>query len=256
MPFEIVAHRGVHHEVPENSLAAFELAVELGVEAIELDVRLTSDDVPVVFHYFYLDEKTSSSGVVFNHGLRELQAFRLKNAAGEITGETIPTFSDVLERFAGRIGLEIEVKGPEPESPLEISRVLDGFRSHWDAFEVTSYEPALLQEVRRLCPGLAVDLLVPRSETWMGPDVVCYTALKRARLAGARAVHLHPSQLSPTTLDTLRRSGISVHTWDANSLEALGLVSELGIPRLDTDQPAQALAFRTAAQRIHDLLSP
>jgi glycerophosphoryl diester phosphodiesterase len=254
-PFEVVAHRGVHQDAPENSLKAFRLAVELGVDAIELDVRLTADAVPVVFHYFYLDEATIGSGTIFSYTLRELQAMRLKTSSGELTDEHIPTLSDVLDCFAGNIGLEIEVKGPEPESAGIISEILSGFRQAWDSFEVTSYEPALLQTLRCLCPGLPVDLLIPRSEPWMGADVVCYSALQRARLAGARAVHLHHSQLCQNTVDTLRQNGIEIHAWDANSLEALALISEFNLPRIDTDRPAQALAFRQAVYQASDRYS-
>jgi glycerophosphoryl diester phosphodiesterase len=254
-PFEVVAHRGVHQDAPENSLKAFQLAVELGADAIELDVRLTADAVPVVFHYFYLDEATSGSGTIFSYTLRELQATRLKTSSGELTDERIPTLSDVLDCFAGNIGLEIEVKGPEPESAGIIAEILSGFRQAWDSFEVTSYEPALLQAVLSHCPGLPVDLLVPRSEPWMGADVVCYSALQRARLAGARAVHLHPSQLCQNTVDTLRQNGVEIHAWDANSLEALALIGECNISRLDTDLPEQALAFRHAVYQASDRYS-
>jgi glycerophosphoryl diester phosphodiesterase len=58
--FEIVAHRGVTTNAPENTLAAFEDAVSLKVDAIEIDVRLTSDGVPIVYHYIYLDAATDA----------------------------------------------------------------------------------------------------------------------------------------------------------------------------------------------------
>ncbi|MBN1218885.1 MAG: glycerophosphodiester phosphodiesterase [Anaerolineae bacterium] len=57
--FEIVAHRGAPTEVaPENTIPAFQRAIDLGADAVELDVRLTADHVPVVYHYFYLEEAT------------------------------------------------------------------------------------------------------------------------------------------------------------------------------------------------------
>ncbi len=78
----------------------------------------------------------------------------------------------------------------------------------------------------------------------MGQDVVAYTALQRGRMAGARAVHLHPSQLDFETVNRIRKGGCEVHTWDVNDQASLQLVQELQIPRLDTDALQLALAFR------------
>jgi glycerophosphoryl diester phosphodiesterase len=63
-------------------------------------------------------------------------------------------------------------------------------------------------------------------------------------MARARAVHIHPSQLSAAMVRAARAEGIEVHAWDVNDEHSLELVAELGIPRLDTDNLNQALAFR------------
>lgn len=243
--FEIVAHRGVHHSLPENSLAAFEQAVNLGADAIEFDVRLSADHVPFVYHYYYLDDFSTLSGPIFQHTAAELISAHLVTANGQTqTDERIPRLIDVLDRFAGRIGLEIEIKGPEPETAPLLAGILAGYQPHWDSFEITSYEPLLLHEIKRLCPGLAVDLLFPRPEPWMKADVTAYAALQRARQVGVRAVHLHPSQLTESVVKTIQSRGIAVHSWDINKLEALQKTWELGISRIDSDQPEQALEFR------------
>jgi len=78
-PFEIVAHRGVPDTYPENTIPAFERAIELGADTIELDVRLTSDNVPVVFHYFYLNEITPITGAIFNYTLEQLRDIEVIN---------------------------------------------------------------------------------------------------------------------------------------------------------------------------------
>jgi glycerophosphoryl diester phosphodiesterase len=242
--FEIVAHRGVADGVPENTVAAFERAVDLGADAIELDVRLTKDGVPVVFHNFYLDGKTEASGPIFAHTFDKLRELELASGAESAEGCRIPAFRDVLEAFAGRLGLEIELKGPEPESPAIVAAELQRFRYLWDTMEVSSYEPALLLDIGRLCPGLATDLLQRRSEEWMKLDVVAHIAVETGRLAGARAVHLHPTQLFPDVVSAIRAAGLEVHGWDVNDLEALRMVKQLEIPRFDTDNPRLALEFR------------
>ncbi len=72
-PFEIVAHRGIPGEAPENTIASYQLAIELGADAVEMDIRLTADLVPVVFHYYYLDKTTTSKGVIFQYTHQELE---------------------------------------------------------------------------------------------------------------------------------------------------------------------------------------
>ncbi len=244
-PFQIVAHRGIATDAPENTIAAFQRAVELGADAFECDVRLTADRVPVVHHYFYLHQSTSLTGTVFDHTweqLRDVDVYCTGNPSA--APGRISTLPEILDLFGGRIGLEIEIKGPEPEAPRIVGDILKRYRSLWDTIEVTSYEPALLLAIQRKCRGLATDLLYPRSESWMKEDVMFYQALHRARLAHARAVHLHPTQLSETVVSALRRNGIEVHAWDVNDQRALEIVTALGIPRLCTDRFEQAHAFR------------
>jgi glycerophosphoryl diester phosphodiesterase len=238
--FEIVAHRGVSNEAPENTIPAFQRAIELGADAVELDVRLTSDGVPVVYHYFYLDEITTLSGPIFEYTWEQLQGMR-HFTSGDFS---IPTLHQVLETLGGKIGLEIEIKGPEPEASEKVATVLHQFKDWWETIEVTSYEPMLLFDIRQRCPNLATDLLFPRSEEWMKLDVVTYLAIHRAKLAQARAVHLHPTQLSPEVVTSIRREGIEIHSWDVNDEMSLNAIGELKIPKICTDKLRQALAFR------------
>ena len=243
--FEIVAHRGIPTEEPENTIASYQLALELGADAVEMDIRLTADQVPVVFHYYYLEKTTSLKGAIFQYTLQELEnADVLCSANPNAKAGRISTFTDILDRFGGQIGLEIEVKGPEPEAPKLIGQILNRYRRLWDSFEITSYEPALLLAIREVCPGITVDLLYPRTEAWKGPDVILHEALHLSRLCHARAVHLHPNQLSEVIVKTLKSRGIQTHAWDVNDEQSLMTVAKFGIPRICTDHFKQALAFR------------
>lgn len=243
--FDIVAHRGIHDELPENTLDAFRRAVELGADAIELDVRLTADQVPIIFHSFYLDALTSTSGAVFDHTFQQLQNVHvLSKNSHRARSFRISALDEVLGTIGGQIGLEIEVKGPEPESVQIVSDALGNFKHLWDRIEVTSYEPLLLWHIQQRCPGLPTDLLFPRSEEWMKSDVVAYLAIQRGRLARARAVHLHSTQLSTKVVSAIQQYGIQVHSYDVNDEQSLKLAAELGIPRICTDRFQQARAFR------------
>jgi len=72
----------------------------------------------------------------------------------------------------------------------------------------------------------------------MDLDVCAYWALQRGRLAHARAVHLHPTQLSTEVVATIRSGGLDVHAWDVNDEESLAHVAEVGISKVCTDRPA------------------
>ena len=245
--FEIVAHRGIATEEPENTAAAFQRAIDLGADAVELDVRLTADRVPVVYHYYYLDGATTGHGPIFAHTLAQLRDVRVlcRSNPAVVPGQ-IPTLAEILEQFAAHIGLEIEIKGPEPEAPEIIGAILRRHSQYWQRMEVTSYEPALLLGIQQMCPGLAADLLIPRTENWMKLDVVAYQAAHRARLARARAVHLHPTQLSTAVVRTLGEQGTRIHAWDVNDEPRLRTIAAFEIPRICTDDFSQAWAFRLA----------
>lgn len=243
--FEIVAHRGISTEAPENTVESFQRAIDLGADALEFDVRLTSDQIPVVYHYFQLDKFTSATGMIFDFTWEQLQNVEVfcKNNPSAKSGR-ISTLEEILETFGGKIDLEIHIQGPEPEAAEIIGAALKRFSHLWDQFELTSYEPAMLLAFQEVCPGLARDLLFPRSESWMTLEIVQHQAIHTSRLAKARAVHLHPSQLSEEVVNALHNQGIEIHAWDVNDEQSLETVAEFGIHRICTDDFKQALAYR------------
>jgi glycerophosphoryl diester phosphodiesterase len=126
----VIAHRGSSAEAPENTLPAFEAAVQRGADAVELDVRLTADGAPVVIHDATLDRTTDRSGPVSALTLAEL---RSADAGSKFTpdggrtyphrgqGAQVPTLGEVLWTFP-RMPLLVEIK--EPEAQDAVRRVL------------------------------------------------------------------------------------------------------------------------------------
>jgi glycerophosphoryl diester phosphodiesterase len=246
-PFRIVAHRGVTARAPGNTMAAFRAALELGADAIEMDVRLSSDGVPVVHHNWYIDENMTHPAMICGLTALQLRDLRVMDPRAEMSRRhPIPTLEDVLKEFAGQIWLEIEMKGPEPEASSRVAAALRDFRGAWSAVEVTSFHPTLLIAIRELCPGVATGFLFPLSEPWMGVDVVAQAALHGARLAKADAVHLSPDQLSDEVVATIRAGGVDVHAHAVNDEAGLTLAARLGVRWICSDAPERALAFRRA----------
>ena len=131
----VIAHRGASSYAPENTLAAFDLALEMRVRHIELDVALTSDNHPVVIHDDKVDRTTNGSGLVTSHTLAALRQLDAGSWFGaQFEGERIPTFDDVLARYNGRVHIHTEIKG---KSPSLSERTADLIRKHGMERQVT-----------------------------------------------------------------------------------------------------------------------
>ncbi|WP_059105551.1 glycerophosphodiester phosphodiesterase [Shouchella shacheensis] len=104
MAITAIAHRGYSAKYPENTLSAFEAAIELGFSHIEIDVHLSKDSVPVVMHDKTINRTTDGKGLINAYTLAELKTLRVKQK------ERIPTLLETLELARGRASLAIELK--------------------------------------------------------------------------------------------------------------------------------------------------
>ena len=150
------AHRGLHgKELPENSLGAFRLAVEHR-KGIELDVQLSSDGIPMVFH-----DESLLRVCGRNEKLCELTAAELSGIA--LCGNdkyTVPTLKQVLELVDGRVPLLIELKTGNAELCPVVAEMLDGYGG---SFCIESFDPRLLAWMKKYRPQYARGQLVGRS---------------------------------------------------------------------------------------------
>lgn len=139
------AHRGLHDntsEAPENSMAAFRKAVEAGL-GMELDVQVTKDGVPVIFHDFTLQRICGVEGKVVNHTYEELQTYTLCDS-----GERIPRLADLLEMVDGRVPLIVEIKAETADVSgcVIIDRLLQAYQG---PYCIESFNPMVLWWFRR-----------------------------------------------------------------------------------------------------------
>jgi glycerophosphoryl diester phosphodiesterase len=165
----VVAHRGASAYLPENTMPAFARAVEMGADAIELDVHLTADGQLAVIHDDTVDRTTDGSGAVADmtmDRLRELDAgFRFADADGRFpqrgSGLTIPTLPEVLAWLPEGVGLVVEIK-----APAAADAVVEALRGtpvrEAGAASVISFAEAAIDRAHELDPDLATGyLLVP-----------------------------------------------------------------------------------------------
>lgn len=147
------AHRGLHgNGVPENSLAAFELACQKGY-GIELDVQLSRDKCVMVFHDYTLVRMTGCDKKVCELDKNELRQLSLSK-----TNEKIPTFEEVLKLVSGRVPILVELKGEDLNTEL-CHKVAEHLKKYTGDYCIESFNPLLIRTVRKLLPDKFYGLL-------------------------------------------------------------------------------------------------
>lgn len=162
-----VAHRGYSSLAPENTIAAFKLAMEQEqVSWIELDVQLSRDGVPVVIHDFRLERTTNGSGNVRDHTLAELKKLDAGSwKSKKYAGERIPTLTEVLELTKGKVKLNIELKTVGDMYPDLAASVIGKLYGVWKPcdYVITSFEKKALRQVKRIHPEIPTGLIINAS---------------------------------------------------------------------------------------------
>ncbi len=218
----IIAHRGASAEQPENTLAAFRRALALGVDGIELDVRVTRDGVAVVFHDDSLRRLAGVSGTVAGKTWRELAALRVRGT------EPIPRLVDVLRLTRGRAVVQIEIKAG-PVAP--IIRAIKTARAA-ESVILACFDGRLLRPARRLAPAIPRMLISEGTGTPAG--------LVR-QLAACGAVGLsvnHRAVRSVTWVRYFQSRGYAVWCWTVNDARRARRLAGWGINALLGDDPA------------------
>ena len=235
-----IAHRGASSYAPENTIAAFDLAIVMGARHIELDVHATSDGHLVVIHDDTVDRTTDGSGPVTSHTLAALQALDAGSwLRDEFTGERIPTFDDVLGRYKGRVHVHTEIKG---QSTYLSQRTADLLRKHGMGGEVTitSFQYARLEETRAYAPEL--------STGWLVADVTD-AVIAQARALGVRQICPRANRVTPELVRRLHTEGFVVRAWGVASEDLMRLVVQAGADGMTVNFPDKLIAYLAVTTR-------
>ncbi len=221
----VIAHRGASGYRPENTCAAYELAVEQAADMIEIDLHCTRDGAVVVAHDAEL-ERIGGRGEI---GETTLAALRQLDAGG---GEPVPTLAEVLDRFGGRIPFNLELKqaGAGAYAGLPAA-VLEAVRAR-DLVEAplfSSFYDPVLDELRRSAPDARIALLVsPRAPGgW----------LERARALGAEAVNPERSLVDAAFVERAHDAGLAVYVFTVDPEREMERLLALGVDGLFTNLP-------------------
>jgi len=226
-----IAHRGASAYAPENTLAAFERAVELGADAIEFDIHLSRDGELVVIHDDTLDRTTDGSGPVRERSLGELMRLDAGRWFGEgFAGQRIPRLDEVLDRFAGKIPVALEIKAGSTFFPGIEEKVISALRERAaiDHAAVASFDHYALRRLKEIEPTIrTAALLVGRP--------VSLSAL--AGPAEANGLALEASFVTKTEVEACRAAGLQLVVWVVNDPAQMRHFIRLGVDGIITDRP-------------------
>ncbi|MDH4246532.1 MAG: glycerophosphodiester phosphodiesterase family protein [Deltaproteobacteria bacterium] len=229
---EIIAHRGNSVEAPENTLPAFRGALTSGAVAVEFDVQLTRDGVPVVVHDETLGRTVKGTGRVGDHTLAQLQALDCGSWFGTpFAGEHVPTLRAVLEVLRdSALRAHIEFKTSHFPYPGLVPAVIREVERLQMAQRVafSSFNHHTLLEARREAPHIPCAALVFGNllEPW---DYV--------RKHGFQALHLQADAVDELLVRGCRKAGLALRAYTVNDPEQAVALSHLGVTGIFSDTP-------------------
>jgi len=199
----IMGHRGAPVYEPENTLLSLRRALTMGVDAVEIDVQLTSDGELAVIHDSTVDRTTNGKGAVRDFTLAELKALD----AGK--GEAIPSLAEVAAAVAGQAHLVIELK--EPEAGPALLRFIQSRRIFRQSHVISFWHQAL-KAMKEEEPSLQTGVLLVGAP-------VDPTGLARA--ARADALVLHYAYVTPDLVQAAHAGGLLVYVWNIDDVETV-----------------------------------
>jgi len=217
---ELIGHRGAPRERPENTLASFLRALDLGADAVELDVHATRDGV-VVVHHDFVPRAESSVASLRGRPIAELTAAELETF--HVSGEPIPSLSEVLREIGARATVYVEIKGRdiEPSVIAAIERVPSAQR-----VAVHSFDHRAVVRTRAMRPGLPSGIL--SASYLIDPQ----SAL---RAADARDYWQEGSMVDEPLIDAIHAAQGRVIAWTVNDPEHARRLASMGVDGVCTD---------------------
>lgn len=217
----IVGHKGAAGYAPENTLPSFMMAISLGCPRAELDVRLTKDQVLVVFHDADVARLTTGQGLVEELEYSDLQQLKISGT------EKIPTLQEVIDVCKNKIDLQIELKAkntPQAVNDIVVANAIE------TRVVITSFYPELLKEIKIINPQLIVGLLYSTAD--VGENIATMIAEIPLDFIGP-----HSSLVTKAIIDLAHSQNKQVYAYDVNN-QALGnQLIEFGVDALGTDDP-------------------
>ena len=242
----VIAHQGGEGLRPSNTLIAFENAVALGVDVLEMDVHSTNDGVLVLIHDDTVDRTTDGTGRVNDFALAELQQLD----AGEYwtaddgattpyrgQGVRIPTLDEVLTAFP-QMKFNIEIKQIEPSIA---SSLCEALRAHdlTDRALIASFHPTAMNEFRAACPEVATSMVEDEIRPFFILNTIFLGALYNPPGAAFQVPEYSGSLhvLTPRFVRGAHGNNVAVHPWTIDDPTDMARFLAMGVDGIITDRP-------------------
>jgi len=233
----IGGHRGSSASAPENTLASFRRARDAGVDYLELDVRVTRDGVPVVFHDDSVDRTTDGTGAIEELSAAEVAGLDAGAWFGSaFAGERVPTLEAVLGFVEGepRLGATVEAKGEA--TGQVIARAIAASPAR-DRISVCSFDAAELRAARASAPEVPRILILDR-------DVPGADAVALAHAAGATGVNVPLEWLDEDAVRRLHDVALFVAAGTVDDSAGIARCVGIGVDACDSNRPEVAVPAR------------
>jgi glycerophosphoryl diester phosphodiesterase len=232
----VIAHRGASLLAPENTLAAFRLAADLGADAIELDAKLTVDGHVVIHHDLTLDRTTTGRGYLKDCTLEELQRVDAgSHFDATFVGERIPSLRDVFLEVGDKLLINVELTNygtPFDALPEAVVELISEFNLEQRVL-LSSFSPLSLMKTRRLAPDIPLGLLInDRQPSWL----ISFLQW----ISPHEALHPHLTVVNREMIHQGHARGRNINVWTVNEPVEIQALEELGVDGIITDAPDTA----------------
>ena len=219
-----IGHRGAKGFEPENTIIAFQKAIDLGCDGIELDVHLSLDNEIMVIHDETIDRTTNGKGFVNQMNLSELKTFKIDNK------HEIPTLEAVFELVNHNFFINIELKSYETvEKVVElIEKYVQEKNWNYNDFIISSFDWNALQQLRFLNDNVQIGVLASTDLD---------LAFAFAKFIKAKTINPYFHLLNAENVPRMQEKGFEIHTWTVNEIEDIQKMKSLKVDAIISDFP-------------------
>jgi glycerophosphoryl diester phosphodiesterase len=233
---KVIGHRGAAGHAPENTFAAFDTGLAMGVDGVETDIRMTRDGVLVLVHDATVDRTTNGQGAVAELDWDALAALdaaaRFRDGSHEFGVQRVPRLDAFLDRYGGRTTFRLEIKARGVEgATLRMVRA----RRLMETVVFTSFQPEAIEAIRVAAPEAQTAYLArPPFDT---------AALETALAVRATEIAPRADEVTAASLAAAQAAGLRVWAWGVRTPEILRQAVDTGIGGCTLDYPDWADAL-------------